>query len=199
MSQLIGIFLTIALTWNIACSTKSIQVKATVPNAENHDTLEFPDESSVENLEYQKDQNYHYAFLCNFYEDSMELISVKKQEGSMSLIVSSASELFLAGYIDGILVNYYRFADPLETHGIDHQATSKKTKSAQAFLLMPKNIETNINNKTFELAVYRIGAYIENFSDQIQSLRNLNKLISDKKIDILHRLDTSRIKELVNK
>ena len=63
-----------------------------------------------------------------------QLINKKANEFDFA----SASDLFLAGYVEGNLVNYYRFADPLETHGTDHEAVRNQSETAQAFILMPK-------------------------------------------------------------
>ena len=197
MFQFIGLFLAVALSWNISCCSKSVQLKSTVPNVEKSDRFEIPDSGTVAVNEVRDGDKYHYAFLCNFKKDQLEIVSVNKQEGPMNLIVASASDLFLAGYVEGNLVNYYRFADPLETHGTDHEAVRNQSETAHAFILMPKNIESFLKNKSYELAIYKITAYIDNFSKHVNKTSELKQLKKDKKIELIYIIDQSKIKQLI--
>lgn len=199
MYTFIGNLLILSLTcFNSSCHTLNKQVREGIPTEVGLDS------SYIENEEVVHDppknttsEPYHYVALCNFTEQSLDIISFKKQAGEMNLIVSSASELFLAGYVDNQLVHYYRFADPLKSLGIDHESNPKKLNEAQAFILFPKSIENYLNNNNYQSAIYRVDAYINSFSDQIGTTSFLKQAISDHKLTKVYDLDPERISKLI--
>ena len=82
MFQFIGLFLAVTFKLeNISCCSKSVQLKSTVPNVEKSDRFEIPDSGTVAVNEVRDGDKYHYAFLCNFKKDQLEIVSVNKQEG----------------------------------------------------------------------------------------------------------------------
>lgn len=199
MYTFIGNLLILSLTClNSSCHTLNKQVREGIPTDVGLDSSYLENEQVVHDPpKNTTSESYHYAALCNFTEQSLEIISVEKQAGEMNLIVSSASELFLAGYIDNKLVHYYRFANPLESHGIDQESNPNKLNAAQAFLLFPKAIENYLNNKSYQASIYRVDAYINSFAAQIETTSIINEAISDHKLTKIYDLNPENMRKLI--
>ncbi len=199
MYTFIGNILILSLTcFNCSCHTFNKQVREGIPTEVGMDSTNS-ELNEVENDPTEKNttQDYHYVALCKFTKQSLEIISIKKQAGEMNLIVSSANELFLAGFVENQLVHYYRFADPLDSHGIDQESKPQKLNAAEAFILFPKSIESYLNNKSYFPAIYRVDAYLNSFSEQIGTAISIKKAISDQKITKIYDLNLVRMKELI--
>ncbi len=184
--------------FNSSCHTLNKQVRESIPTEVGIDSS-YTDQKEVDPDPpgNNNSESYHYVALCKFTKQSLEIISVKKQAGEMNLIVSSASELFLAGFVNNQLVHYYRFADPLESHGIDQESNPNKLNAAEAFILFPKSLENYLNNKSYFSAIYRVDSYINSFAEQIGTATSIKQAISDHKLTKIYELNLYRMSALI--
>lgn len=183
---------------NSSCHTLNKQVREGIPSEVGIDSSYLDLKEVDPNPPVTAtSESYHYIALCRFTKESLEIISVKKQAGEMNLIVSSASELFLAGFVNNQLVHYYRFADPLESHGIDQESNPNKLNAAEAFILFPKSLENYLNNKNYSIAIYRVDAYINSFAEQIGTATSIKQAISDHKLTKIYDLNLDKLRNLI--
>lgn len=183
---------------NSSCHTLNKQVREGIPSEVGIDSSYLDLKEVDPNPPVTAtSESYHYIALCRFTKESLEIISVKKQAGEMNLIVSSASELFLAGFVNNQLVHYYRFADPLESHGIDQESNPNKLNAAEAFILFPKSLENYLNNKNYSTAIYRVDAYINSFAEQIGTATSIKQAISDHKLTKIYDLNLDKLRNLI--